>query len=77
MYILFYFTNNFSRKGASLVTQMVKNLPAMGRHGSNPGLGRSLGEGNATPLLYSCLENPMERGARQATAHGLQELDAT
>ena len=28
--------------------------------GSNPGLGRSPGEGNGTPLQYSCLENPME-----------------
>ena len=32
--------------------------------GSIPGLGRSLGEGNGSPLLYSCLENPMDGGAR-------------
>ena len=32
-----------------------------------PGLGRSLGEGNGNPLQYSCLENPMGRGAWQAT----------
>ena len=32
-----------------------------------PGLGRSPGEGNGNPLQYSCLENPMERGAWQAT----------
>ena len=31
--------------------------------GSIPGSGRSLGEGNGNPLQYSCLENPMERGA--------------
>ena len=31
--------------------------------GSIPGLGRSPGEGNGTPLQYSCLENPMDRGA--------------
>ena len=31
--------------------------------GSIPGLGRSLGEGNGNPLQYSCLENPMDRGA--------------
>ena len=31
--------------------------------GSIPGLGRSLGEGNGSPLQYSCLENPMDRGA--------------
>ena len=34
--------------------------------GSNPGLGRCLGEGNGNPL-YSCLENPMDRRARWAT----------
>ena len=38
--------------------------------GSFPGLGRSLGEGNGNPLQYSCLENPMDRGAWQATVHG-------
>ena len=32
-----------------------------------PGLGRCLGEGNGNPLQYSCLENPMDRGAEQAT----------
>ena len=31
--------------------------------GALPGLGRSLGEGNGNPLQYSCLENPMDRGA--------------
>ena len=36
-----------------------------------PGLGRSLGEGNGIPLQYSCLENPMDRGAWQATVHGV------
>ena len=34
-----------------------------------PGLGRSPGEGNGNPLQYSCLENPMERGAWWATVH--------
>ena len=34
-----------------------------GNPGSIPGLGRSPGEGNGTPLQYSCLENPMDRGA--------------
>ena len=36
-----------------------------------PGLGRSPGEGNGYPLQYSCLENPMDRGAWQATVHGV------
>ena len=34
-----------------------------------PGLGRSRGQGNDHPLQYSCLENPMDRGACQATVH--------
>ena len=36
-----------------------------------PGLGRSPGEGNGTPLQYSCMENPMDRGAWWATVHGV------
>ena len=36
-----------------------------------PGLGRSPGEGTGNPLQYSCLENPMDRGAWQATVHGV------
>ena len=39
-----------------------------------PGLGRSLGEGNGNPLQYSCLEKPMDRGAWQATAHGISRV---
>ena len=37
--------------------------------GSKPGSGRSPGEGNGNPLKYSCLENPMERGAWWAIVH--------
>ena len=36
-----------------------------------PGSGRSPGEGHGNPLQYSCLENPMDRGAWQATVHGV------
>ena len=39
--------------------------------GSIPGQGRSPGEGNGNPLQYSCLENPMDGGAWQATVHGI------
>ena len=39
--------------------------------GSVLGLGRSPGEGNGYPLQYSCLENSMDRGAWQATVHGV------
>ena len=42
--------------------------------GSIPGLGRSPGEGNGYPLQYSCLENPMDRGAWQATVHGVARV---
>jgi len=38
---------------------------------SIPGSGRSPGEGNGNPLQYSCLENPMDRGAWQAVGHGV------
>ena len=39
--------------------------------GSIPRLGRSPGEGNGNPLQYSCLNNFIDRGARQTTVHGL------
>ena len=42
--------------------------------GSIPGLGRSPGEGNGNPLQYSCLENPMDRGAWRATVHGVTRV---
>ena len=42
--------------------------------GSVPGWGRSSGEGHGNPLQYSCLENPIDEGARQATVHGVQRV---
>ena len=55
----------------------VNNLPAnagaAGDVGSTPGLGRSPGKGNGNPLQYSCLGNPMDRGAWRATVHGVTE----
>ena len=49
---------------------MVKNQPAnIGDTGSISGSGRSPGEGNGNPLQYSCLENPMDRGAWWAAVH--------
>ena len=41
---------------------------------SVPGLERSLGGGNGNPLKYSCLENPMDRGAWQAAVHGVTRV---
>ena len=43
---------------------------------SIPELGRSPGEGNGNPLQYSCLENPMDRGAWRATVHGVAKNQA-
>ena len=48
-----------------------------GDPGLIPGSRRSPGEGNGNPLQYSCLEKPMDRGAWQATAHEVAELDMT
>ena len=45
-----------------------------GDPGSIPGLGRSPGEGNGNPLQYSCLENPMDRGAWRTTVHGVARV---
>ena len=57
----------------------VKNPPACaGDTGLMPGSGRSPGEGNDNPLQYSCLGNPMDRGAWWAIVHGVtKESDTT
>ena len=56
---------------------VVKNPPANARDikdaGSIPGLGRATGGGHGNPLQYSCLENPMDRGAWWAIVHGVTE----
>ena len=57
---------------------MVQNLPAnAGFASSIPGSGRSPGGGHGNPLQYSCLQNPMDRGAWQATVHGVAESIVT
>ena len=49
-----------------------------GDPGSNPGLGRSPGEGNGNPLQYSCMDNPMDKRAWWDTVHGgHKESDTT
>ena len=58
--------------GASLVAQMVKNLPVMQEtQVQSLGWEDPLEKGNGNPLQYSCLENPMDRGAWQATVYGV------
>ena len=57
---------------------VVKNPPAnAGDSGSISGSRRSPGEGNGNPVQYSCLGNPMERGPRGATVHGVAKSDTT
>ena len=60
---------------------VVKKLPANTGDtrdaGSMPGMGTCPGEGQGDPLQYSCLENPMGRGAWRATVHGVAEPDMT
>ena len=60
---------------------MVRNQPANAGDIRDtdliPGLGRSPGEGHGNPLQYSCLENPMDRGAWWATVHTVAESDKT
>ena len=63
------------------VALVVKNLPANARDATDvgliPGLGRAPGGGGGNPLLYSCLENSMDRGAWRATVPRPTELDTT
>ena len=63
--------------GASPGGSLVNNLPAnAGDTGSIPGPGISPGRGNGNSLQYSCLENPMDRGAWWATVHGVAKSQA-
>ena len=63
------------------MTQWVKNLPASAGDtrdvGSVPGSGRSPGRGHGNPVQYSCLENPINRGAWEATVHSVAESNMT
>ena len=75
--MIFWNLLNSTVSSSSLVAQSVKDPPAIqetacstGDPGLIPGSGRSPGEENGNPLQYSCLENPMDRGAWWATVHG-------
>ena len=66
-----------SSPGASQVALVVKNLPASAGDAKDecpvPVSGRSSGGGNGNPLQCFCLEKPVDRGAWQATVHGVTE----
>ena len=63
--------------GTSQMVLVVESLPVNAGDVrdacSIPGSGRFPGVGNSNPLQYSCLENPMDRGAWQSTVHGVQK----
>ena len=80
------FNNHFinATSSTALASQellVVKNPPASAGDvrdtGSIPGSGRAPGGGNGYPLQYSCLENPMDRGAWQDTVHVITESEMT
>ena len=76
--LLSFIRTLISRVWASLMAQMVKESACKaGDMGLIPELGRSPGEVNGNPLQYSCLENSTDRGAWQATVHGVTESDTT
>ena len=69
---------NLKQIWASLLAQMVKNLPSIaGDLSLIPVSERSPGEGNGNPLQYYCMENSLDKGARWATAHGIAESNMT
>ena len=71
------FKCDWEERGASQRALVVKNPPANAGDtrdaGSIPGLGRSPGGGHGNPLRYSCLENPMDKGAWWATVPGVAQ----
>ena len=78
----------YMRNNTSIFCLVILGLPSglngrespanSGDVSSIPGSGRSLGGGNGSPLQYSCLGNPMDRGAWRATVHGVaKESDTT
>ena len=76
VYIYIYvYANIWLEIGTSQVALVLKNPPAntgdVRDVVSIPGLGRSPGGRNGNPLWYSCLENPIDRGAWWATVHGV------
>ena len=74
-YSIFFFPSNLTRFLGGL--DVKESACSIGDLSSIPGLGRSPGEGNGTPLQYSCLENPMDGGDWRATVHRVAGSDMT
>ena len=76
-----FFSLDINIVRASHVVLVVKNQPANAGDvrdvGLISGLGRCPGVGHGNPHQYSCLKNPIDSGAWQATVHGLQWVDKT
>ena len=77
--IIFFFKSSYQDGRAYQIALVVKILPANSEDirdvSANPGSGRSPGGGHDHPLQYSCLENPMDKEAWEATVHGVTESD--
>ena len=72
--LLFHFFSPeiiFNMEFVKLLLPITESARNVGDLGSIPGWERYPGEGNGNPLQYFCLENPMDRGAWQATVHGV------
>ena len=63
--------SSFDQRGFPCGSDGKESACDVGDQGSIPGSGRYPGEGHGNPLQYSCLENPMDRGAWWATVHGV------
>ena len=76
-------TSSFLAGGRSLIVELMGHVVGKestcnaGDPGFIPGLGRSPGEDNGNPLQYSCLGNPMDRGAWWGAVHRVPESDMT
>ena len=73
--MLYILEGIYSFLGGAVVKNPPGNAGEAGDLGSISGSRRSLGGGNGTPLLYSCWEDPVNRGAWWATVHGVAESD--
>ena len=70
-------SSNLAFPGGAVIKNLPVNAGDPGDRSLIPGLERSAGGGMATPLQYSCLGNPMDRGTWQATVHLVAKLDTT